>query len=154
MARNCVQQLWLRGAGVRDDGGGGHQLGLDPAEVVNRGAPVEISNVRRRGNPPVGSSGTGGSQQDASHQQVPRDVPDSPQREGLPPSSPALGLEGREEEDQSRLCIVCMDREKKVLLRPCCHYCVCEDCSKRLRGVCPVCREVIQRSEVIHIFYD
>ena len=56
--------------------------------------------------------------------------------------------------EQNRLCVVCLDNEKQVLLRPCKHYCVCEVCSRRLRGECPICRSHFTSSEVIHIFYD
>ena len=58
------------------------------------------------------------------------------------------------EGEQKRLCVVCLDNEKQVLLRPCRHYCVCEDCSKQLRGVCPMCRANFTSSETVHIYYD
>lgn len=55
--------------------------------------------------------------------------------------------------DESKLCIVCMVEQRKVLLRPCNHYCVCEVCVRRLGAKCPVCRENITSSEIIHVYY-
>ena len=68
------------------------------------------------------------------------------------PSSPSSPPASPEEEDPDRLCIVCMDSKREVLLRPCCHYCVCQVCSRRLHGLCPVCRAQFTSSEVLHIF--
>ena len=44
------------------------------------------------------------------------------------------------------LCVVCMEREKKVLLLPCKHVCMCKVCSDEIvagSAQCPVCREHI-----------
>ena len=51
----------------------------------------------------------------------------------------------------SKLCVVCIDKEKQVLLRPCRHYCLCNKCSERV-GRCPVCRALIREKEYIHIY--
>ena len=42
------------------------------------------------------------------------------------------------------LCVVCMEREKKVILLPCRHICMCKACTDKIVGdsaQCPVCRE-------------
>ncbi|GMI41091.1 hypothetical protein TrCOL_g12435 [Triparma columacea] len=49
-----------------------------------------------------------------------------------------------------KLCCVCMEVERQVLLMPCRHLCVCRGCSEdeRLRD-CPICRsEVLERMVV------
>jgi hypothetical protein len=40
-------------------------------------------------------------------------------------------------------CVVCLDREREVVLHPCRHYCLCLECSNRLRQ-CPMCRRQIE----------
>lgn len=48
---------------------------------------------------------------------------------------------------ENSLCCICRDATKTILLLPCRHLCLCEDCSETLqqrRGTCPVCREVVQ----------
>ena len=45
------------------------------------------------------------------------------------------------------LCIVCMHQERNILIEPCCHLCVCAECSSVLlesQGKCPLCRRRIQ----------
>jgi len=49
----------------------------------------------------------------------------------------------RKRDEQDSCCVVCMEKEKKVLLLPCKHVCLCEDCSVNV-DVCPLCREMIQ----------
>ena len=71
--------------------------------------------------PPSGQTGV--------HRPPPPPSP-SPSSPSSPPASPA---------EEDRLCIVCMDSQREVLLRPCSHYHVCRACCKQLRGVCPVC---------------
>ena len=51
------------------------------------------------------------------------------------------------ERDKS-LCVVCLDVNREVLLKPCNHYCVCSSCSNGL-GECPLCMKRIQKTEKI-----
>jgi len=44
---------------------------------------------------------------------------------------------------KNRTCVVCLDREREVVLHPCRHYCLCIECSVRLRE-CPICRGRIE----------
>ncbi|CAK0853908.1 unnamed protein product, partial [Prorocentrum cordatum] len=45
------------------------------------------------------------------------------------------------DELEQQLCVVCKDRKKAVLFRPCLHVCVCETCRTRLRPYrCPICK--------------
>ncbi|XP_054258591.1 mitochondrial E3 ubiquitin protein ligase 1-like [Macrosteles quadrilineatus] len=41
---------------------------------------------------------------------------------------------------QALQCIVCQDNPREVIMLPCGHLCVCEDCSAQLGSTCPVCR--------------
>lgn len=88
----------------------------------------------------------------------PRPAPLPSRQPGSPPTSPSpphsSGSPTTNDGDTNRLCVVCIDNERQVLLRPCNHYCVCDVCSRRLGGVCPMCRANFTSSEVIHIFYD
>lgn len=55
---------------------------------------------------------------------------------------------------EDRLCVVCVEKEKAVMLRPCNHVCLCTECSKNirlLRGMCPICRENITKTERVYI---
>ena len=130
------------GADRPGDGGGGHQL-----EIAGNRAP-QISNVvHHRGNasPQVGDRGNPLNTQRWVFY-------DDPQRAGSSPSvtstSSASDLAG---EVNELLCVVCMDEKRRVLLTPCNHYCVCENCSLRLRGLCPMCRRHIDRSVVVFL---
>ena len=47
------------------------------------------------------------------------------------------------------LCVVCMEREKKVVLLPCKHMCMCKVCTAEIiadSARCPVCREHVADS--------
>ena len=37
-----------------------------------------------------------------------------------------------------RLCVVCVDRERSLVLQPCKHFCVCAKCKLKLKK-CPIC---------------
>ena len=54
----------------------------------------------------------------------------------------------REEEFDSKLCVVCQDAQKDVIFLPCRHMCACTSCARRLVGrlaLCPVCRAPIRQ---------
>ncbi|XP_053625542.1 mitochondrial E3 ubiquitin protein ligase 1 [Plodia interpunctella] len=42
-----------------------------------------------------------------------------------------------------QLCVVCSENPKEIILLPCGHVCLCEDCSDNITGSCPICRERI-----------
>jgi len=48
-----------------------------------------------------------------------------------------------------RLCGICLVNQIDVSIVPCGHQVVCEDCLKQLPPVCPLCRSVIDRYELI-----
>ncbi|CAG9585802.1 unnamed protein product [Danaus chrysippus] len=39
-----------------------------------------------------------------------------------------------------QLCVVCTENPKEIILLPCGHVCLCEECSERINDSCPVCR--------------
>lgn len=46
---------------------------------------------------------------------------------------------------KSSSCIICMDAPQETLFLECGHMCCCKSCANRLKGECPVCRQVITR---------
>ena len=57
----------------------------------------------------------------------------------------------KKEKDQ-RLCPVCQDQERTILLLPCQHMCLCKQCLKKKKWKqCPICRQVIQSTKEIYI---
>ena len=55
------------------------------------------------------------------------------------------------EEEDKRTCVICQVEAKTVLLMPCRHLCVCEECAQRPQLVrCPLCREAV--CERINVF--
>lgn len=64
-------------------------------------------------------------------------------------------LEGKEEETSQQLCVICQVEKKSVLLIPCRHLCLCQECSRNtdMNGKllhCPLCRVKIE--DKIHVF--
>ena len=49
------------------------------------------------------------------------------------------------------MCVICMERKRQFLLRPCNHYCVCNTCKSTLQNKCPLCRKLITNYEKIYI---
>jgi len=49
------------------------------------------------------------------------------------------------EKVEEKECKICMDAEINVVLVPCGHLCVCQNCSKVLNGRCPICKTAIQK---------
>ena len=52
--------------------------------------------------------------------------------------------ESRGKPDERRLCVVCVETEKSIVLLPCRHMCLCEACSEhKAMTQCPLCRRQI-----------
>lgn len=56
-----------------------------------------------------------------------------------------------EDYSEAQLCIVCKENPKEVILLPCGHVCVCEDCNEDISNLCPVCRTEIQSRNPAYI---
>jgi hypothetical protein len=50
----------------------------------------------------------------------------------------------------SRTCVICYEKDIKVLLKPCNHLCSCIQCSNKLED-CPMCRERIISKEIVKL---
>jgi hypothetical protein len=50
---------------------------------------------------------------------------------------------------QSTLCVVCLDLQRNVLIKPCKHFCLCAHCAQSVQQ-CPVCRREIRTKETIY----
>ena len=46
--------------------------------------------------------------------------------------------------DQQEACVICMDRQRNVVILECGHFCCCLECAQRVNN-CPVCRRAIAR---------
>jgi len=50
------------------------------------------------------------------------------------------------------LCVICLDSKKCIMLSPCNHVCICENCSlKNLGRQCPICRTAITAKTKVFI---
>mmetsp|Transcript_1573 Transcript_1573/g.2341 ORF Transcript_1573/g.2341 Transcript_1573/m.2341 type:complete len:342 (-) Transcript_1573:2318-3343(-) len=57
----------------------------------------------------------------------------------------------KEHLEEEKLCVICRENPKEVLIMPCRHLCVCKECGNRVELTrCPLCREVI--AERISVF--
>lgn len=65
-----------------------------------------------------------------------------------------LLLEQVEREREDKLCVICQDREKCIMILPCRHLCICQDCQLRLMQrtdqphsrTCPICRKNVKQT--------
>ena len=59
------------------------------------------------------------------------------------------------DEDQERLCVVCEDGKKEIMLLPCKHMCLCKSCASKclMKQIteCPMCRTKIEDN--IEVFW-
>ena len=55
------------------------------------------------------------------------------------------------EQPEVQACVVCCQNRRGIILLPCGHVCLCEDCSARITDFCPVCRREIVTKSVAFI---
>jgi len=63
-------------------------------------------------------------------------------------------LEQVEREREDKLCVICQDREKCIMILPCRHLCICNDCQVSLMNrtdrahsrTCPICRKIVKQT--------
>jgi E3 ubiquitin-protein ligase MUL1 len=55
------------------------------------------------------------------------------------------------ERPEVQVCVVCCQNSRGIILLPCGHVCLCEDCSARITDFCPVCRAEIETKAVAYI---
>ncbi|XP_066252969.1 mitochondrial E3 ubiquitin protein ligase 1-like [Euwallacea similis] len=51
----------------------------------------------------------------------------------------------------TQLCVVCRSNPIEVILLPCGHVCLCEDCSDDISSLCPICRAVIEQKAPAYV---
>jgi len=55
-----------------------------------------------------------------------------------------------EREREDKLCVICQDREKCIMILPCRHLCVCQVCQRPLLQqqpvTCPICRRAVRQT--------
>ena len=49
-----------------------------------------------------------------------------------------------------KLCVICMENQILILIKPCCHMCLCQICSFKVDS-CPICRKLISMKEKINM---
>lgn len=70
-----------------------------------------------------------------------------------------LLLEQVEREREDKLCVICQDREKCIMILPCRHLCICQDCQLRLMQrtdqphsrTCPICRKNVKQTIKVYL---
>jgi len=67
---------------------------------------------------------------------TPPTTPPSPPPLPIPPTTIA--------ENESLLCVICMEMNRRILLMPCRHLCMCISCSDNWTSNCPICRTHIR----------
>ena len=78
-----------------------------------------------------------------------QDMPEPTFDREIPPNQTKLKHELELEKDK-RLCVICQDNVKNILLMPCRHVCMCQQCLLEIRhgrvhlAQCPLCRMHIQ----------
>ncbi|NXJ88433.1 LRSM1 ligase, partial [Corythaixoides concolor] len=74
--------------------------------------------------------------------------PSAPFEEPLRPVVPTAPLLQWDEKKSE--CVVCMERETRMIFLPCGHVCCCQTCCERLHA-CPLCRQdIAQRIRIFH----
>ncbi|CAD8064705.1 unnamed protein product [Paramecium sonneborni] len=76
------------------------------------------------------------------------------QAEAIPPNlnkkSVSTILNSQNEQD---ICVVCLSKTRSIILEPCLHFIVCQDCVDHLdKQICPFCRIKIEKK--IKVLYD
>ena len=66
----------------------------------------------------------------------------------IPLQAPAPASAG----EDNKVCVVCMDAPLQMVLVPCGHMCVCEECAQQI-SQCPICRKPTQSTMKVFIPY-
>jgi hypothetical protein len=76
-----------------------------------------------------------------------------PARGGTGPGAAAVAVKKKRSSAQKSDCVVCMDARPCVVLFPCKHSVLCQDCwqllQRRPAAECPMCRSTVERFELL-----
>lgn len=53
-------------------------------------------------------------------------------------------------DDISR-CVICLENKNEILLYPCRHVCLCQECSRQTISNCPVCYTIIKNKKRVFL---
>ncbi|XP_072384280.1 mitochondrial E3 ubiquitin protein ligase 1 [Diabrotica undecimpunctata] len=56
-----------------------------------------------------------------------------------------------EDLNENQICVVCKENPKEIILLPCGHVCLCEDCALGINEFCPICRSHIEKKNVAYV---
>ncbi|GLH00359.1 Mitochondrial E3 ubiquitin protein ligase 1, partial [Gryllus bimaculatus] len=63
----------------------------------------------------------------------------------------ARSARDRDNVPEALLCVVCRLRERELVLLPCGHVCLCEECGEAVGPRCPVCRAQIEKRTAAYV---
>jgi len=49
----------------------------------------------------------------------------------------------RRKEEEAKLCVICLEVPKTILMLPCGHKCLCSNCALPTNNRCPICRTTV-----------
>ncbi|KRT83128.1 hypothetical protein AMK59_4273 [Oryctes borbonicus] len=52
---------------------------------------------------------------------------------------------------ENQICVVCKVNPREIILLPCGHVCLCEDCCSDILNLCPVCRTFIEKRAAAYL---
>eukprot|EP01124_Arcella_intermedia_P013196 TRINITY_DN19614_c2_g1_i1.p1 TRINITY_DN19614_c2_g1~~TRINITY_DN19614_c2_g1_i1.p1 ORF type:complete len:344 (-),score=89.54 TRINITY_DN19614_c2_g1_i1:171-1133(-) len=54
----------------------------------------------------------------------------------------------KDDDERKNLCVVCMERTRQIICTPCNHVCLCEACSMKMNGICPMDRKKVSFNKI------
>lgn len=93
------------------------------------------------------------SQQEGSSSSGRGPRPSAPSFEDSPRSRKESRKQNQKTEDvpSGQKCVVCFENPREVLLEPCNHVSLCENCAEKVGSSCPICRQYITRKRAVYL---